>query len=213
MPDPMSDKVRQIFQAFRQHEPRPKGELHYTNDFTLLLAVILSAQATDVGVNKATKPLFATIATPQDVIDLGLARLTAAVRSIGLYKTKASNIMKTCALLVEKHGGVVPKTMDELRQLPGVGRKTANVVLNIAFGQPTIAVDTHVFRVSNRLGLCRTTTPEKTEAALLKIIPDEYMQHAHHWLILHGRYICKSQNPQCGQCFLMSWCDFYHANQ
>ncbi|MDI9313324.1 MAG: endonuclease III [Hydrotalea sp.] len=205
--------VKKIFAAFRQHNPEPKGELYHTNNFTLLLAVILSAQATDAGVNKATRPLFDKIATPQDVIDMGLEKFTDAVRSIGLYKTKASNIMKTCHILVEKHNGVVPQTMDELRQLPGVGRKTANVVLNIAFGQPTIAVDTHVFRVSNRLGLCRTTNPEKTEEALLKIIPTEFLSHAHHWLILHGRYICKSQNPQCTNCFLTNWCEFYRTNK
>ncbi len=208
----LSKKVEAIFSAFRQHNPEPKGELYYINEFTLLLAVILSAQATDSGVNKATKILFEKIKTPQDVISMGLENLTAGVKSIGLYRTKAANIMKTCQLLIEKHAGQVPQTMDELRSLPGVGRKTANVVLNIAFGKPTIAVDTHVFRVSNRLGLCNTSNPEKTEAALLAIIPQDFLQHAHHWLILHGRYICKAQNPQCNQCFLTTYCNFYKAN-
>ena len=203
------DQVQNIFATLRAANPHPKGELYYTNPFTLLLAVILSAQATDSGVNKATRPLFAVISKPEDVLTMGLEQLTNAIKSIGLYRTKASNIMKTCALLVEHFDGQVPRNHADLQTLPGVGRKTANVVLNIAFGQPTLAVDTHVFRVANRLGLVTTKTPDKTEAALLKIIPDEFLQHAHHWLILHGRYICKSQRPLCAECALTAWCDYY----
>ncbi|MGI9461589.1 MAG: endonuclease III [Alphaproteobacteria bacterium] len=206
-------KARKIFTAFRAHNPDPKGELYYTNHFTLLLAVILSAQATDSGVNKATKILFQNISKPEDIIRLGSKQLTHAIKSIGLYKTKSTNIMKTCEILIKKYNSQVPRTRDDLITLPGVGRKTANVILNIAFGKPTIAVDTHVFRVSHRLGLCDSKTPEKTEQALLDIIPDEFLAKAHHWLILHGRYICKSQKPQCAVCFLTSDCDFYKNQQ
>lgn len=203
------EKIERIFTAFHHHNPNPKGELYHTNNFTLLVAVILSAQATDAGVNKATEPLFKKISNPQDILDLGLEKLQDAIKTIGLYRAKAENIFKTAKILVEQYNGQVPQTREELEQLAGVGRKTANVILNIAFGQPTIAVDTHVFRVANRLGLCQTKTPLATELTLLEIIPKEFLPHAHHWLILHGRYICKAKKPECDKCFLTAYCQYY----
>jgi endonuclease III len=202
------DKVEEFFARLRQRNPAPKGELEYTNPYTLLVAVVLSAQATDTGVNKATKRLFRAVKTPQDMLKLGEEALTAHIKTIGLYKNKAKFIMELSRLLVEHHGGKVPQTREELVKLPGVGRKTANVVLNIAFGQPTIAVDTHIFRVSNRTGLAAGKTPEKVEEKLEKVVPEEYRRHAHHWLILHGRYICKARRPECAVCPVYDLCGY-----
>lgn len=200
-------KIEKIFDYFAQ-TIIPKSDLEYTNNFELLIAVILSAQATDKGVNKVTKNLFPIANTPQKIIDLGLPELMNLIKSIGLYKSKATNIYKTCQILIEQYEGNIPTTREELQSLPGVGRKTANVVLNIAFGQPTIAVDTHVFRVSNRIGLVNTNTPEKTEQPLLEIVPKKHLQHAHHYLILHGRYTCTARNPKCQSCGIIKQCNF-----
>lgn len=197
-----------IFSVFASANPEPKTELTYTNHYTLLVAVILSAQATDVGVNKATPALFKVADTPEKMVDLGLEKLKTYIKSIGLYPTKAKNIIAMSKLLISKHHSQVPDDFNALKELPGVGIKTANVVLNCAFGHPTIAVDTHVFRVSNRIGLVRTSNPNTTGAALLKAIPKQWIQHAHHWLILHGRYICKAQRPLCSQCPVYKWCKF-----
>lgn len=200
--------VENIFSAFSEANPEPKGELEYTNPYTLLVAVALSAQATDVGVNKATKDLFSVVSTPQEMLDLGLEGLIAHIKTIGLFNTKAKNVLAAAKMLVDLHHGVVPKVRTELEALPGVGRKTANVVLNMAFGQPTMAVDTHVFRLSNRTGLAEGKTPLAVEQKLVKVIPKEYMLHAHHWLILHGRYVCKARKPECGQCVIKKWCAY-----
>ena len=188
--------------------PNPQSELHYVNAYTLLVAVVLSAQATDVGVNKATEPLFKTITTPQAMLDLGEEALRDAIRTIGLYKTKAKNVIELSHLLIKEHGGMVPDQRQALEALPGVGRKTANVVLNVAFGQPTIAVDTHCFRVGNRTGLAPGKTPLAVEEALLSITPTRWGRDAHHYLILHGRYICKARKPACGQCVVSDLCQF-----
>ena len=201
-------KVKEFFSQLRGQNPEPQGELEYLNHYTLLVAVVLSAQATDVGVNKATKALFKKIKTPAAMLRLGEAGLKEYIKSIGLYNSKAKNIIKLSQDLVEKYGGEVPSTMDELLTLAGVGRKTANVVLNIAFGQPTIAVDTHLFRVSNRTGLAHGKTPEEVEQGLLKTIPAEFLRHAHHWIILHGRYVCKARRPECGTCIVRDLCEF-----
>lgn len=201
-------KVKEFFSRLRQQNPEPRGELEYTNTYTLLVAVVLSAQATDTGVNKATRALFQKISTPEEMLELGEAGLKAHIKTIGLFNAKAKNVIALSRLLVEKYNSRVPETREELVTLPGVGRKTANVVLNIAFGQPTIAVDTHLFRLGNRTGLAPGKTPEQVEEKLLKVIPKEYLRHAHHWLILHGRYVCKARNPECGACVVRDLCGY-----
>ncbi|MDO8607758.1 MAG: endonuclease III [Phaeospirillum sp.] len=188
--------------------PEPKSELEHSDPYTLLVAVVLSAQATDVGVNKATGPLFATVNTPAAMVALGEERLAEAIKTIGLYKTKARNVIALSRILLEKHGGAVPHDRDSLEALPGVGRKTANVVLNIAFGEPTIAVDTHCFRVANRTGLAVGKTVLEVEQGLLKATPKRWLDHAHHWLILHGRYVCKARKPACPVCIVRDLCGF-----
>jgi endonuclease-3 len=198
--------VREIFRRFAQALPNPRGELNYTNPFTLLVAVVLSAQATDAGVNKATAKLFALADTPQKMLALGEAKLTDMVKTIGLYRGKARNIIALCARLIQDYGGEVPRSREALETLPGVGRKTANVVLNTVYGMPTIAVDTHVFRVSNRVPIAPGNTPREVEDGLEKVIPAEYKIHAHHWLILHGRYTCKALRPDCGNCLINDLC-------
>jgi endonuclease-3 len=204
---PQAD-IDAIFTRFHQIEPEPKGELDYSNAFTLLVAVVLSAQATDVGVNKATKQLFQLAPSPAAMVALGVERITELVRTIGLYRGKARNVFALSQILLEQHGGEVPADRAALEALPGVGRKTANVVLNIWFGQPTIAVDTHLFRVSNRTGMAPGATPLAVEQQLLKVVPQQYMLHAHHWLILHGRYVCKARKPECWRCEIRQWCRF-----
>jgi endonuclease-3 len=199
-------RTTEIFKRLRAQNPAPRTELHYTNAYTLLVAVALSAQATDIGVNKATADLFKIIKTPHDMLKLGEAGLKRHIRTIGLFNTKAKNIMAAAKILVDDFGGVVPQTRDDLTRLPGVGRKTANVVLNEAFGQPTIAVDTHIFRVARRLGLSRGKTPDAVEADLEKKVPAEFKRYAHHWFILHGRYVCKARAPMCGACVLYDLC-------
>ncbi|WP_339632889.1 endonuclease III [uncultured Sneathiella sp.] len=200
--------IREFFRRLEENNPEPEGELNYVNPFTLLVAVVLSAQATDVGVNKATGPLFAVADTPEKILDLGEEDLRDYIKTIGLYKTKAKNVIKLCEALIHDHDGEVPQTREELEKLAGVGRKTANVVLNIAFGQPTIAVDTHLFRVGNRTGLASGKTPLEVEKKLEKRIPKEFLRHAHHWLILHGRYICKARKPECYRCIVADLCAF-----
>ena len=202
------EHVDAFFARLAEQNPEPKGELNWTNPYTLLVAVALSAQATDVGVNKATKSLFAIVSTPQDMLDLGEEGLKAHIRTIGLYNSKARNVMKAAAMLVAEHGGQVPEDRDALEQLPGVGRKTANVVLNIAFGHPTIAVDTHLFRLGNRTGLAPGKTPLAVEKGLEAAIPDRWKRHAHHWLILHGRYVCKARKPDCPACVVNDLCPY-----
>ena len=201
-------KRREIFLRFRAANPHPATELEYHTPFELLVAVILSAQATDVSVNAATRQLFPVAATPQAMLELGEERLREYVQRIGLYQTKSKHIIRTCKLLVEKHGGKVPQTREELEALPGVGRKTANVVLNTAFGQPTIAVDTHIFRVANRTGIAPGKDVLEVEQKLLRFVPDEFRHDAHHWLILHGRYVCQARKPKCPQCLIMDLCDY-----
>jgi endonuclease-3 len=201
-------KRREIFERLKAANPAPTTELRYSTPFELLVAVILSAQSTDKGVNKATAKLFAVANTPQQVLDLGLRGLKRYVKTIGLFNTKAGNILKTCKLLVERHGGQVPATRAELEALPGVGRKTANVVLNTAFGQPTIAVDTHIFRVANRTGLAPGKTVRNVEDRLNRVVPEEFRQDAHHWLILHGRYTCVARKPRCGSCVIFDLCSY-----
>jgi endonuclease-3 len=188
--------------------PEPKGELEYVNSYTLLVAVVLSAQATDVGVNKATRALFKTVTTPEQMLELGEAGLKAHIKTIGLYNAKAKNVIALSQMLIAEHGGAVPRDRDALEKLPGVGRKTANVVLNIAFGEPTIAVDTHIFRVGNRTGLAPGKTPLAVEQKLEKVVPAERKLHAHHWLILHGRYVCKARKPDCFACVVNDLCAF-----
>ena len=202
-----SADIAPFFATLKAANPEPASELEYANTFELLAAVLLSAQATDVGVNKATRRLFAVANTPQAILDLGLPALTDYIRTIGLYRNKAKNLMETSRLLVERHGGIVPRDRAALEALPGVGRKTANVVLNVAFGEPTMAVDTHIFRVSNRTGLAPGKNPREVERELLERVPAEYLVDAHHWLILHGRYVCKARQPQCVQCAVSRWCD------
>ena len=201
-------KRTEIFSRLRAQNPEPKTELIYASPFELLIAVILSAQATDVGVNKATRKLFPAANTPQAIFELGVAGLKPYIKSIGLYNSKAENIIKTCRLLLDEHDGEVPRTRESLEALPGVGRKTANVVLNTAFGQPTIAVDTHIFRVANRTGLAHGKTPLEVEKRLLRLVPDEFMRDAHHWMILHGRYVCKARTPDCPTCEINDLCDY-----
>jgi endonuclease-3 len=198
--------VHEIFRRFAIQRPAPKGELEHVNAFTLLVAVVLSAQATDAGVNKATRALFKAADTPQEMLALGEEKLGDYIRTIGLWRGKAKNVIALSEALIRDHGGEVPGNRDELTKLPGVGRKTANVVLNMAFGQPTMAVDTHIFRIGNRLGLAPGKTPEEVEQGLIRIIPPEYMRHAHHWLILHGRYVCKARRPECERCVIADIC-------
>jgi len=199
-------ELRAIFARFHAANPDPEGELHYVNPYTLLVAVALSAQATDVGVNKATRPLFEVADTPEKMVALGEETLRDYIKTIGLYRNKAKNVIALSQKLIDDHGGEVPQDRAALEQLPGVGRKTANVVLNIAFGQPTIAVDTHLFRLANRIGIAPGKTPLEVELALEKVIPPEFLLHAHHWLILHGRYICKARKPDCEKCLIADLC-------
>lgn len=205
-PKAKSEAIRAVFEVFRHANPSPRTELTYTNGYQLLVAVVLSAQATDKSVNLATAPLFAKVHTPAEMLALGEEGLLPYIRSIGLFRTKAKNVLALSQQLCDQHGGEVPDSMEQLIALPGVGRKTANVVLSQLFGHPTIAVDTHVYRVARRLGLSRGTTPEAVEADLMKIIPAEFRYHAHHWLILHGRYICLARVPKCAQCPVAPWC-------
>lgn len=200
--------IEPFFATLKAANPQPNTELEYTSVFELLAAVLLSAQATDVGVNKATRRLFPVANTPQKILALGLDGLEAYIKTIGLYRSKAKHLMETCRILVAQHGGEVPRTREALEALPGVGRKTANVVLNVAFGEPTMAVDTHIFRVGNRTGLAPGKTPYEVEMQLLKRVPAAYLVDAHHWLILHGRYICQARKPLCGQCAVSRYCDF-----
>jgi endonuclease-3 len=200
------EEVHEIFRRFSVQRPEPKGELEHVNAFTLLVAVVLSAQATDAGVNKATRPLFAVADTPEQMVALGEEEVGRYIRTIGLWRGKARNVIALSQALVRDHGGAVPDDREALTALPGVGRKTANVVLNMAFGQPTMAVDTHIFRIGNRILLAPGKTPEQVEAGLVKIIPPEYMRHAHHWLILHGRYVCKARKPDCPRCVIADLC-------
>jgi len=202
------ENVDEFFRLLAKDRPDPTTELDYINPYTLLVAVVLSAQATDVGVNKATTPLFAIADTPEKMVALGEARLRDDIRTIGLFRTKAKNVIALSQLLIEKHGGQVPKTREELEALPGVGRKTANVVLNVAFGEPTIAVDTHIFRVANRTGLAPGKTPREVENKLVKIVPKRWLQHAHHWLILHGRHVCLARTPKCPSCVVRPLCAY-----
>lgn len=204
---PASD-VEAIFGAFAAATPEPKGELDYVNPFTLLVAVVLSAQATDAGVNKATAGLFPIADTPEKMVALGVEGIEQRIKTIGLFRGKAKNVFGLSELLITNHNSEVPADREALEALPGVGRKTANVVLNIAFRQPTIAVDTHLFRVANRTGLAPGKTPLEVERGLLKAIPENYMLHAHHWLILHGRYVCKARKPECWRCVIREWCRF-----
>jgi endonuclease-3 len=201
-------EVDAFFAALSAVNPEPKGELNYVNAYTLLVAVVLSAQATDAGVNRATKDLFASVDTPQKMVALGLEGLIRHVRTIGLFNTKAKNVIALSEMLIAKHGGAVPHDRAALEELPGVGRKTANVVLNIAFGEPTMAVDTHVFRISNRTGLAQGKTPLEVEENLLKAIPARWALHSHHWLILHGRYVCLARKPNCPACVVREICKF-----
>jgi endonuclease-3 len=204
-------KRRTIFERFRAADPHPKTELEHHSPFELIVAVVLSAQATDKGVNKATARLFPVANTPRAIAALGVDGLIPYVQSIGLFRNKAKNIVALAEILLREHGGKVPTDRTALEALPGVGRKTANVVLNVAFGEPTIAVDTHIFRVANRTGLAPAPTPEAVEQKLLKFVPDEFKLHAHHWLILHGRYVCLARTPQCGRCAVAPFCDFFKA--
>ena len=199
-------EITEIFRRFSIQRPEPRGELEHVNPFTLVVAVALSAQATDVGVNKATRALFAAADSPQKMLDLGEERIREYIRTIGLYRNKAKNVVSLSAKLISDFGGEVPQTREELMTLPGVGRKTANVVLSMAFGQSTMAVDTHIFRIANRIRLAPGKTPDEVERKLMKIIPDRYLYHAHHWLILHGRYTCKARRPECEHCIIADLC-------
>jgi len=202
------EHVAEFFRRLAERLPDPRSELEFLSPFTLLVAVVLSAQATDASVNKATPALFAVADTPGKMAALGEARLQDFIRTIGLYRTKAKNIIRLSEMLIAEHGGEVPRTREALQRLPGVGRKTANVVLNVAFGEPTIAVDTHIFRVGNRTGLARGKTPDEVEARLEKVVPAHYKLHAHHWLILHGRYVCTARKPNCPECVVRDLCAF-----
>jgi endonuclease-3 len=201
-------EIEELFRRFERFGPEPKGELDFINPFTLLVAVVLSAQATDASVNKATKPLFKTADTPRKMLKLGEARLKEAIKTIGLFNTKAKNVIALSRILIERHGGEVPREREGLEELPGVGRKTANVVLNTAFGQPTIAVDTHLFRLANRTGLAPGKTPLEVEEKLDRKVPAWAKRHAHHWLILHGRYVCKARRPECPRCIIRDLCHY-----
>jgi endonuclease-3 len=203
-------KRREIYARLARENPAPTTELHFGSTFELLVAVILSAQATDASVNKATAELFKVARTPQATVELGERRLKAHIKTIGLFNTKAANILKMARILIEQHGGEVPRERAALEALPGVGRKTANVILNTAFGEPTIAVDTHIFRVANRTGLAPGKNVLEVEQRLVKFTPDEYKRHAHHWLILHGRYVCKARRPECRRCVIADLCEYTH---
>ncbi|MGA7949758.1 MAG: endonuclease III [Thiobacillaceae bacterium] len=203
-----ANKRAEIFRRLQSANPNPETELEYSTPFELLVAVVLSAQATDKGVNVATRKLFAKANTPETILALGEAGLKDYIRTIGLYQGKAKHIIQACRMLIEQHHGQVPSNREELEKLPGVGRKTANVILNVAFGQPTMAVDTHIFRVANRTGIAPGKTPLEVEKKLLRLVPVEFMQHAHHWLILHGRYICQARKPQCLRCPIIELCDY-----
>lgn len=205
-------KRREIFRRLRRENPKPTTELRYKTPFELLIAVMLSAQATDVSVNKATDKLFKVANTPESIVKLGVRGLKPYIQAIGLFNSKAKNIVQTCKYLLQRHDGSVPDTREELEALPGVGRKTANVVLNTAFGQPTIAVDTHIFRLSNRTGVAPGKTPLAVEQKLMKVVPDDYKRHAHHWLILHGRYVCTARSPKCNECVIRDLCDYREKN-
>ncbi|WP_035871953.1 endonuclease III [Cucumibacter marinus] len=200
--------IQSMFEKFEAANPHPQGELDYVNEFTLLVAVVLSAQATDAGVNKATKGLFAVADTPEKMVALGLEGITEHIRTIGLFRNKAKNVLALSKDLIAHHNSAVPRSREALEALPGVGRKTANVVLNIAFGEPTIAVDTHLFRIANRTGLAPGKTPLAVETLLEKVIPPQFLLHAHHWLILHGRYVCKARKPECHRCIIAEECLF-----
>ena len=207
----MNREIRtEIYSRLRRKIPKPETELEYINPFELLIAVILSAQATDVSVNKATAKLYPVANTPQALLDLGVDGLKSYIRTIGLFNSKAENIIKTCRILLDRFDGEVPRTREELESLPGVGRKTANVILNTAFGEPTIAVDTHIFRVSNRTGIAKGKTPLEVERRLVRLTPDEFKKDAHHWLILHGRYTCKARKPECPDCVISDLCEYRH---
>ncbi len=201
-------KIHAIFEIFAAANPQPETELRYASAYELLVAVTLSAQSTDVGVNKATSKLFAVANTPQAIWDLGVEGLSRYIRTLGLYNSKAKNVVAAARLLLDEHGGEVPRDRAALERLPGVGRKTANVVLNVAFGEPTMAVDTHIFRVGNRTGIAPGKTPLAVEKGLLKRIPEEFLVHAHHWLILHGRYVCKARKPECWHCPIAHLCSY-----
>ncbi len=202
------ENIHEFFKRLHEIDPEPKSDLEYTNNYTLLVAVTLSAQSTDVGVNKATKQLFSFVDTPQKMLNLGINKLKNHIKTIGLYNNKAKNVIAMAEILVRNYNGEVPDTREKLMSLPGVGRKTANVVLNIVFNQPTMAVDTHIFRVSNRTGLAQGKNPDEVEQNLLKIMPDEFALHAHHWLILLGRYTCKARKPECSKCPVCDLCEF-----
>ena len=202
------EKRTAIYTTLKKRMPAPTTELEYHSPFELLIAVILSAQATDVSVNKATATLYPVARTPQSILALGVNGLKPYIRTIGLFNSKAENIIKTCRLLIDKHNGEVPRSRKELEELPGVGRKTANVILNTAFGEPTIAVDTHIFRVANRTGLAKGKTPLEVEKRLVRLTPEEFKKDAHHWLILHGRYVCKARKPLCSECAIIEWCEY-----
>jgi endonuclease-3 len=202
-----ADAIEPFFATLKAANPQPASELEYSSVFELLAAVLLSAQATDAGVNKATRRLFAIAGTPQRMLALGVEGIEQHIRTIGLFRTKARNLHQTCGLLIERHGGEVPRRREDLEALPGVGRKTANVVLNVAYGEPTMAVDTHIFRVANRTGLAPGRTPYEVEQGLLARVPEPYRVNAHHWLILHGRYVCVARTPKCGECRVSAWCD------
>lgn len=202
------DKRSAIYAKLRELDPSPDTELHYDSPFELLVAVILSAQATDISVNKATDKLYAVANSPKQILALGVAALKPYIKTIGLFNNKAENIVKTCQMLIDEYDGEVPRSREELERLPGVGRKTANVILNTAFGEPTIAVDTHIFRVSNRTGIARGKTPLEVEKRLVRLTPEEFKKDAHHWLILHGRYVCKARKPMCRECAIIEWCEY-----
>jgi endonuclease-3 len=206
LPQWTAAEIEEAFRRFQAAEPEPKGELLHVDPYTLLVAVVLSAQATDAGVNKATPALFAAADTPAKMVELGEVKVRDFIKTIGLFRTKAHNVIALSQLLTEKHGGVVPPSREALEALPGVGRKTANVVLNMAFGEPTIAVDTHIFRIGNRTGLATGKTPFEVEEKLLRVVPDRYKRHAHHWLILHGRYVCVARRPLCEKCIIADLC-------
>lgn len=205
-------KRRAIFEALRTANPHPTTELEYTTPFELLVAVVLSAQATDKSVNLATRQLFKIARTPTAIAKLGIEGLMPYIKTIGLYRNKAKNIARLAEIIRDQHAGQVPQTRAELEALPGVGRKTANVILNTAFGEPTIAVDTHIFRLSNRIGLAPGKNVEQVETKLLKVVPPEFLKDAHHWLILHGRYVCKARTPECWRCGIAQWCEFKHKS-
>ena len=205
-------RTEAIFERLAAANPAPKGELKYINPFTLLVAVVLSAQATDAGVNRATPALFAVADTPEKMAALGEERLAERIKTIGLYRTKAKNVIALSRTIVERHGGETPRNREELEALPGVGRKSANVVLNTAFGEPTLAVDTHVFRVANRLDIAPGKTPREVEDGLMRVVPKRFLPHAHHWLILHGRYVCMARKPLCGVCVLVDLCPYEPKN-